>query len=260
MLRSWKPARTCQNPPKIQSSWKVTKKSDFRGLPQSELPPGTKPIHAGKKFLENYFFARIHAGPVFALTWIQENLFWGIICRTLAKFLREFISVQIHVAPVFAPAQIQENIPGELFMYWFRARGYKRPQKWLFDPTNDSKVALLGQKVAFGSLLMHFEGDQESHFFFLVTLELLCLVDVSDIFYFFSARGWGRGRSRRQEGGVVGFSLKIAGGGVSLRTGGGFRGAGGCLRGIFWAEGLNISFFGAEIPTKFESWGGFGMS
>ena len=30
----------------------------------------------------------------------------------------------MHVAPVFAPARIQENIPGELFMYWFRARGY----------------------------------------------------------------------------------------------------------------------------------------
>ena len=28
-----------------------------------------------------------------------------------------------HVAPVFAPARIQENIPGELFMYCFRARG-----------------------------------------------------------------------------------------------------------------------------------------
>ena len=34
------------------------------------------------------------------------------------------MSVQIHAAPVFAPARIQENIPGELFMYWFRARGY----------------------------------------------------------------------------------------------------------------------------------------
>ena len=34
------------------------------------------------------------------------------------------MSVRIHVAPVFAPARIQENIFGELFMYWFRARGY----------------------------------------------------------------------------------------------------------------------------------------
>ena len=34
------------------------------------------------------------------------------------------MSVQIHVALVFALARIQEKIPGELFMYWFRARGY----------------------------------------------------------------------------------------------------------------------------------------
>ena len=49
--------------------------------------------------------------------------FWGIMFCIFAKFLREFISVPIHVAPVFAPARIQENISGELFMYWFRARG-----------------------------------------------------------------------------------------------------------------------------------------
>ena len=36
----------------------------------------------------------------------------------------ELISVQIHAAHVFTPGRIQENIPGELFMYWFRARGY----------------------------------------------------------------------------------------------------------------------------------------
>ena len=33
----------------------------------------------------------------------------------------ELISVQIHAAHVFTPGRIQENIPGELFMYWFRA-------------------------------------------------------------------------------------------------------------------------------------------
>ena len=31
--------------------------------------------------------------------------------------------MQVHAEPVFAPVQIQENDPGELFMYWFRARG-----------------------------------------------------------------------------------------------------------------------------------------
>ena len=144
------------------------------------------------KILGEWIFARIHAGPVFALARIQENIFEGssqspdlplphglapsetmvwdhglnpplstenprnegfsgsgvpifgfhlvsrtprprgrgrplfaeITFRILSKFLREFISVQIHVAPVFAPVRIQENIPGELFTYWFRGRGY----------------------------------------------------------------------------------------------------------------------------------------
>ena len=31
--------------------------------------------------------------------------------------------MQIHAAHVFTPGRIQENTPGELFMYWFRARG-----------------------------------------------------------------------------------------------------------------------------------------
>ena len=39
----------------------------------------------------------------------------------------DFISVRIHVAPVFARVRIQEKTPGELFMYWFRARGYAGP-------------------------------------------------------------------------------------------------------------------------------------
>ena len=41
----------------------------------------------------------------------------------LAKFWRDFILVQIHVAPVFTPVPIQQIMRGELFRYWFRARG-----------------------------------------------------------------------------------------------------------------------------------------
>ena len=41
----------------------------------------------------------------------------------------ELISVQIHAAHVLTPGRIQENIPGELFMYWFRARGYSMRSK-----------------------------------------------------------------------------------------------------------------------------------
>ena len=43
---------------------------------------------------------------------VHKNIFW------------ELISVQIHAAHVFTPGRMQENTPGELFMYWFRARGY----------------------------------------------------------------------------------------------------------------------------------------
>ena len=39
-----------------------------------QLPPGTKPIYAGKN-LGELIFARIHAGPVFALARTQENEF-----------------------------------------------------------------------------------------------------------------------------------------------------------------------------------------
>ena len=45
-------------------------------------------------------------------------------CQYMKMFFGEFISLRIHAAHVFAPGRIQENIPGELFMYWFRARGY----------------------------------------------------------------------------------------------------------------------------------------
>ena len=76
-----------------------------------------------EKFLGELIFARIHAGPVFALARIQETIFEEVFPEYCAKFLGEFIRVRIHAAPVFAPARIQENIPGELFMYWFRARG-----------------------------------------------------------------------------------------------------------------------------------------
>ena len=62
----------------------------------------------------------------------------------------------------------------------------------------------------------------------------VCLVDVSDIFYFFSARGRGRGSSRRQEeGGGSTFYKKSQEGGGSLGwVGAGGEGPGGCLRGI----------------------------
>ena len=43
---------------------------------KEQVPPGTKPIHAGK-ILGELIFARIHAGPVFAFVRIQENISEG---------------------------------------------------------------------------------------------------------------------------------------------------------------------------------------
>ena len=50
-------------------------------------------------------------------------------------------------------------------------------------------------------------------------------MDVSDIFYFFSARGRGRGSPGRQGGGVVRFVIE------NPRRGGGSPGGGGVSRG-----------------------------
>ena len=54
------------------------------------------------------------------------------------------------------------------------------------------------------------------------------LADVSDIFYFFSAREGGRGVRGAGRGGGVDFQLQIPGGGSP--GGGGAEGPGGCLR------------------------------
>ena len=90
---------------------------------EGTIPPRHKTNTCRKKFSGNYFSREYMR----ACTRTRANTgkyFWGVIFCILAKFLREIISGRIHVAPVFAPARIQENTPGELFMYWFRARGY----------------------------------------------------------------------------------------------------------------------------------------
>ena len=75
-------------------------------------------------------------------------------------------------------------------------------------------------------------------------------MDVS-IFSIFSARGRGRGSPKRWRGGDD-FLLKIPGGGGSPRwVGAGGRGARRVFAGNLEGGGLNIFFFGAEIPTKF---------
>ena len=43
-----------------------------------------------EKFLGELIFARVHAGPVFALPRIQENIFEEVFPEYFAKFLGEF--------------------------------------------------------------------------------------------------------------------------------------------------------------------------
>ena len=77
------------------------------------------------------------------------------------------------------------------------------------------------------------------------------MADVSDIFYFFSARGGGRGSPRPPGGGVVEFLLKIPeGGGISRRRG---RGAGrvSAANWGFWGGGGAKYFFsGPKCPPR----------
>ena len=83
----------------------------------------------------------------------------------------------------------------------------------------------------------------------------LSLVDVSDIFYFSSARGRGRGSPRGAEKGEDDFLLKIPGGGGGSRVGGGgeTEGPGGCLRGIR-GMGAKYFFWGPKGPPSKYFW------
>ena len=76
------------------------------------------------------------------------------------------------------------------------------------------------------------------------------MVDVSDIFKFFSARGGGKGESETPGGVGDWFFLKIPGGGGGP---GGAEGPGGCLRRIrnfFGVGGLNFFFSGPKCPPR----------
>ena len=61
----------------------------------SRKPSGTYPLAQNQYMQEKMFweliFARIHAGPVFALARIQENIFEEVFPEYCAKFLGEFI-------------------------------------------------------------------------------------------------------------------------------------------------------------------------
>ena len=104
----------------------------FRWCHWSQTYPPAQNQYMQEKNLGELIFARMHAGPVFALAWIQENIlyFREGISRVFCQILRGIHSVRIHAAPVFAPARIQENIPGELLMYLVSCQGVVRATLW----------------------------------------------------------------------------------------------------------------------------------
>ena len=102
------------------------------------VPPGTKPIHAGK-FLGELIFLCDYMRDLYSHSRECRKIFLRSHFLHISQFLREIISGRTHVAPAFAPARIQENISGELFMYWFRATlKTHTPQIWgvTIHPTN----------------------------------------------------------------------------------------------------------------------------
>ena len=85
-----------------------------------------------------------------------------------------------------------------IFMHWSRARGYCRTCMKLNLPSASLKAIFSLKRFFF-------------NYFYFLRLFLVNLVDVSDIFYFFSS-GRGRGSPRRQGGRCL---LKMPGGGIS---------------------------------------------
>ena len=80
----------------------------------------------------------------------------------------------------------------------------------------------------------------------------VCLVDVSETFLFFSARGRGRGSPRRGEGKGAIFYGKSqeGGGGLPGRWGRVGKGPGGCLLGIWGGGGAKHFFSGPKCPLE----------
>ena len=122
----------------------------FRSLFRN-VPPGTNPRHAGKVSWGINFLHEYMRG-LYSHSREYRNIFLRNCFRNMYSHLRRYVfspspplsvwiqfhtplmpihknifgelfSVRIHAAHAFAPGRIQENIPGELFMYWFRARG-----------------------------------------------------------------------------------------------------------------------------------------
>ena len=75
------------------------------------------------KFLEELIFARIHAEPVFALARIQENILEESFSAYLPNSWGNAFRCEYMPRLYSHPREYRTNIPGDLCMYWFRARG-----------------------------------------------------------------------------------------------------------------------------------------
>ena len=86
-----------------------------------KLPPGTKPIHAGK-ILGELIFARIQAGPVFALTRIQENICLRSHFPHVSQIL-EGLPFGADTCRACIRTRANTGKYSWRIIYWFRARG-----------------------------------------------------------------------------------------------------------------------------------------
>ena len=148
-------------------------------------------------------------------------------------------------------------------MGWGSEKKFRKTKKstvklysWLASRNARGDKGAVSQKGGFGerTLVPVFcSGGTCEH----TLVAVFSLVDVSDIFYFFSARGGGEGRVRGAGRAGVDFLLKIPeGGGGGFPGGRGGRGAG-RVSAANWGMGggAKFFFFGAEMSTKFRSGG-----
>ena len=72
-----------------------------------------------EKFLGELIFPRIHAGPVFALAPIQENIFEEVFPEYCAKFLGEFIRFEYMPRLYSHPGEYRKILPANYLCIGF---------------------------------------------------------------------------------------------------------------------------------------------
>ena len=85
-------------------------------------PPPAQNQYMQEKSWE-LLFARIHAGPVFALARIPKNIFEELFSTRTCQLLRTIHLGANTCTPVFAPARIQENFLANYLCIGFVPQG-----------------------------------------------------------------------------------------------------------------------------------------